>query len=423
MLVVICLLLAAAIGLLILLFSKVSFSFKEFEKLERLVREETAHSREELSRNLSSSNQASFSHLAEIATLQKNQLDTFSQQLLSLTKLNEDKLEKIREAVENNLKTLRQENSEKLEKMRETVDEKLHSTLERRLGESFKLVSERLEKVHQGLGEMQTLASGVGDLKKVLANVKTRGIWGEVQLGNLLDQILTPEQYEKNVVTKKGSRDTVEFAIKMPGRDGTGIYLPIDAKFPLEDYERLIQAQEDANVQLMEEAGKAFEQRLKLEAKNIRDKYLDPPFTTDFAILFLPIEGLYAEALRRPGFGDLLQREYRVLMTGPTTFAAILNSLQMGFRTLAVEKRASEVWMLLGAVKTEFGKFGEILDKTHKKLQEASNTIEDAARKSRTIESKLRNVQGISAQEKPFLENKKNVDVSLESVNSDALLQ
>ena len=421
MLVMICLLLVVTIGILIFLFSRVSFSFKEFEKLERLVREETSRSREELSRNLSSSNQSFFSRLTEIATLQKNQLDTFSQQLLSLTQINEQKLEKIRSAVENNLKILRQENSEKLEKMRETVDEKLHSTLERRLGESFKLVSERLEKVHQGLGEMQTLASGVGDLKKVLANVKTRGIWGEVQLGNLLDQILTPEQYEKNVITKKGSRDPVEFAIKMPGHDGAGVYLPIDAKFPLEDYERLMHAQEEANAQLMEEAGKALEQRLKLEAKNIRDKYLDPPFTTDFAILFLPIEGLYAEALRRPGFCELLQREYRVLMTGPTTFAAILNSLQMGFRTLAVEKRASDVWMLLGAVKTEFGKFGEILDKTHKKLQEASNTIEDAARKSRTIESKLRNVQVIPVQGKPLLENEK--DLSLEPLDRDALLQ
>lgn len=421
MLVIICLLLAVTIGILIFLFSRVSFSFKEFEKLERLVREETSHSREELSRNLSSSNQSFFSRLTEIATLQKNQLDTFSQQLLSLTQINEQKLEKIRSAVENNLKILRQENSEKLERMRETVDEKLHSTLERRLGESFKLVSERLEKVHQGLGEMQTLASGVGDLKKVLANVKTRGIWGEVQLGNLLDQILTPEQYEKNVITKKGSRDSVEFAIKMPGRDGAGVYLPIDAKFPLQDYERLMHAQEEANAQLMEEAGKALEQKLKLAAKNIRDKYLDPPFTTDFAILFLPIEGLYAEALRRPGFCDLLQREYRVLMTGPTTFAAILNSLQMGFRTLAVEKRASDVWMLLGAVKTEFGKFGEILDKTHKKLQEASNTIEDAARKSRTIESKLRNVQVIPVQGKPLLENEK--DLSLEPLDRDALLQ
>jgi len=387
------------------------------------VREETAQSREELARNLSQSNHSALSHITEIATLQKNQLDTFSQQLLSLTQINEQKLEKIRESVENNLKILREENSQKLEKMRETVDEKLHSTLEKRLGESFRVVSERLEKVHQGLGEMQVLASGVGDLKKVLSNVKTRGIWGEVQLGNLLEQILTPEQYEKNVATKKGSRDTVEFAIKFPGHDGQGIYLPVDAKFPLEDYERLIQAQEDANVPLIEEAGKALEQRLKSEAKNIRDKYLDPPFTTDFAILFLPIEGLYAEVLRRPGFGELLQREYRVLMTGPTTFAAILNSLQMGFRTLAVEKRASEVWVLLGSVKTEFGKFGEILDKTHKKLQEASNTIEDAARESRTIERKLKNVQVIPSQGKPSLEHEKSVDIPLESVESNVSFQ
>ena len=370
---------------------------------ETAVRDETAknreemaanlhRSREELRQHLKSFNDSVLARMAEISILQKNQLDTFSNQLSTLTQLNEHKLEKVREIVEQRLKSLQEENSQKLEKMREIVDEKLHSTLEKRLGDSFKLVSERLEKVHQGLGEMQNLASGVGDLKRVLSNVKTRGTWGEVQLGNLLEQILTPEQYEKNVVTKSGSRDPVEFAVKLPGNNHA-VYLPIDAKFPVEDYERLQHAQDEGNTLLIEEIGKALENRLKLESKNIRDKYLDPPHTTDFGILFLPTEGLYAEILRRPGFCDLLRRDFRVMVTGPTTIAALLNSLQMGFRTLAVEKRASEVWSLLGIVKTEFNVFGDILDKTYKKLQEASNTIESAARKSRTIERKLKSVQ------------------------------
>ncbi len=298
--------------------------------------------------------------------------------------------------------------------MRETVDEKLHSTLEKRLGESFKQVSDRLEKVHQGLGEMQTLASGVGDLKRVLTNVKTRGTWGEIQLGNLLDQILVPDQYERNVITKKGSRDPVEFAIKLPGRDSAPVYLPVDAKFPKEDYERLMDAQDQANVVLIEEAGKAIEARIKFEAKNIRDKYVDPPFTTDFAILFLPIEGLYAEVLRRPGLCDLLQKEYRISVAGPTTFAALLNSLQMGFRTLAVEKRASEVWTLLGTVKTEFGKFGDILDKTKEKLQQATDNIELASKKSRTIETKLRKVQDLPSSVQPLLIEESEADAVVE---------
>lgn len=350
---------------------------------------------------LSRSSQSEITRLkANLESIEKNQEKT-ERLFLSETGKNREELgknlERVRDVVEARLKSLQDDNSQKLEKMRETVDEKLHSTLEKRLGESFKLVSDRLEKVHQGLGEMQTLASGVGDLKKVLTNVKTRGMWGEIQLGNLLDQILTPEQYEKNIVTKKGSRDPVEFAVKFPGRDGHVTFLPIDAKFPCEDYQRLQEAQEQVNVALIEELGKAIESRIKMEAKNIRDKYIDPPFTTDFGILFLPTEGLYAEVLRRPGFSETLQRDYRVMIAGPTTIAALLNSLQMGFRTLAVEKRASEVWSLLGVVKTEFTIFGDILDKTQKKLQEASNTIETAASKSRTIENKLKKVQELPA--------------------------
>jgi len=292
--------------------------------------------------------------------------------------------------------------------MRQTVDEKLHATLEKRLGESFKLVSDRLELVHKGLGEMQNLASGVGDLKKVLQNVKTRGILGEVQLENLLEQILTVEQYEKNVVTKKGSNERVEFAIKIPAKDEKIKYilLPIDAKFPMEDYQALIDAQEKCDAELAEKFIKSLEARLKFEARKIKDKYLNPPFTTDFAILYIPIDGLYAEILRRPGLFEQIQREFKVTVTGPTTISALLNSLQMGFRTLAIAKSTSEVWTILGAVKSEFGKFGDLLDKTHKKLQEASNTIEHASTKSRTIERKLNKVQELPSSDSnpPLLE-------------------
>ena len=359
-----------------------------------------AQGREELSRSLKTFGDGLGTRLNENAAFQKNQLEIFSQQLTSLTQSNEQKLERMRQTIEGNLRSLQQDNSAKLEQMRATVDEKLHATLEKRLGQSFQLVSERLELVHKGLGEMQSLASGVGDLRKVLTNIKTRGTWGEIQLGNLLDQILTPEQYAKNVATKAESADRVEFAIKLPGRDNTGfevVWLPIDAKFPQEDYHKLIEAQELANLPMVEEAGKMLEARIKLEAKSIKDKYLDPPRTTDFGIMFLPIESLYAEVLRRPGLVEMLQREYKVVITGPTTLAALLNSLQMGFRTLAIEKRSSEVWSLLGAVKTDFGRFAEILMKTQKKLQEASNTIDDAAKRSRSIEKKLRDVQELPA--------------------------
>lgn len=385
-------------------------SLKQYlEKLERLLGQEMARSREEftgnarlgreeLSQSFRSLNDALLLRMRDTASMQKDQLDIFSGQLAKLTQMNEAKLETIRAAVDQRLGEVRQGLDLKMEQIRTTVDEKLHVTLEQRLGESFKLVSERLEQVHKGLGEMQTLASGVGDLKKVLSNVKTRGTWGEIQLGNLLEQVLIPEQYAANVVTKQTGNERVEFAVKLPARDQSKqtIWLPIDAKFPLEDYHRLLDAQEQADLILIEEFGKALENRIKFEGKQIRDKYLDPPATTDFGIMFLPIEGLYAEVLRRPGLTELLQREYRVVVTGPTTLAALLNSLQMGFRTLAIEQRSSEVWTLLGAVKTEFGRFGDILDKTQKKLQEASHTIENAARKSRTIERKLHGVQELS---------------------------
>lgn len=345
----------------------------------------------------------------------KNFGDSLDKRLAELMNKNEIRLEKIRETVDNKMEQLQKDNSEKLEKMRMTVDEKLQSTLEKRLGESFKLVSDRLEQVHKGLGEMQTLASGVGDLKRVLTNVKTRGTWGEVQLANLLEQLLTNEQYEKNVATKQGSADRVEFAIKLPGKDERikQIWMPIDAKFPIEDYQRLITAQEKGSVEEVEILTKALENRIKSEAKDIYTKYIDPPYTTDFAILYLPIEGLYAEVTQRRGLAETLQRQYRVIVCGPNTIAALLNSLQMGFRTLVIEKRSSEVWSILGAVKTEFGKFGDLLEKTNEKLKQASNTIDDAARKSRTIERKLNKVQELPSGAPPEAQNLINEQTSL----------
>ncbi|MDA3838060.1 MAG: DNA recombination protein RmuC [Candidatus Delongbacteria bacterium] len=314
-----------------------------------------------------------------------------------LNKTVEEKTEKIRESVENKLKDLQENNTKKLEEIRVTVDEKLHNTLETRLGESFKLVSDRLEKVQKGLGEMQSLANNVGDLQKVLTNVKTRGMMGEYQLENILEQILTIEQYEKNAVTKVGSTQRVEFAIKMPGqKDGKSVFLPIDAKFPVESYMTLNQAIDDNNLPEITSERKKFQDAVKKSAKDIYEKYIDPPNTTDFALMFLPIEGLFAEVMRVPGLFEEIKNKYKVILTGPTTLSALLNSLQMGFRTLAIEKRSSEVWEVLGAVKTEFGKFGDILEKTKKKLQEASNVIDKADVRTRAMERKLKDVQELS---------------------------
>jgi DNA recombination protein RmuC len=364
---------------------------KAQDKLERNMREDLALIRQEIGGTSRQSREELTGHLQK---MNQSLIVTLGE----LTKMNEQKLERVRGVIEQRLAFLQEDNNKKLEQMRETVDEKLHATLEKRLGESFQQVSERLEQVHKGLGEMQSLASGVGDLKRVLTNVKTRGTMGEIQLGNLLEQLLSYEQYEANAAVRRGSAERVEFAVKLPAKDeekGT-IYLPIDSKFPLEDYQRLLDAQEAGDAELAGEAAKQLENRIKLEARSIRGKYIHPPATTDFAILFLPFEGLFAEVLRRPGLWDTLQRD-RVIITGPTTLAAFLNSLQMGFRTLAIQKRSSEVWQLLGAVKTEFGKFGDILDKTKKKLQEATNTMDDAATRSRAIERRLRDVQELPA--------------------------
>jgi DNA recombination protein RmuC len=313
-----------------------------------------------------------------------------------LAEANERRLVEIRQTLEARLRDLQTDNATRLEQMRVTVDEKLHATLEQRLGESFRLVSERLEQVHRGLGEMHALASDVGDLKRVLANVKTRGIWGEVQLSALLEQMLAPGQYATNVATVPGSSDRVEFAIRLPGRDAA-VWLPLDAKFPREDWERLQQALERADMAAAEESGRALELRLRAEARRIRDKYLAPPHTTDFALMFLPTEGLYAEVVRRPGLVDALQREHRVVVSGPTTLAALLNSLQMGFRTLAVEQRTSEVWKVLGAVKTEFGKFGDVLARTRQQLQTVSRSLDTAEVRSRAIVRTLREVEELPA--------------------------
>lgn len=351
--------------------------------------------RQELSKSLKGSNEAMMNSLSNISMLQKGQLETLSNHLSRLTETNEQKLESMRRTVEEKLKSLQEENGRKLEQMRATVDEKLSATLEKRLGESFKLVSERLEQVYKGLGEMQALASGVGDLKKVLTNIKTRGIWGEIQLGNILEQILTPEQYLCNALTSENGTERVEYAVRLPGRgdDGKEVLLPIDAKFPQEDYQKYVEAYEQGNAALAEEASKQLENRIRLEARHICEKYINPPFTTDFAVMFLPTESLYAEVAKKPGLIAALQENYRVVVAGPATMAAMLNSLSMGFRTLAIQKRSSEVWLLLGAIKTEFGKFGAILEKTRKKLQDASSTIDEAARKTRTIERKLRGVE------------------------------
>ncbi|MBK5275061.1 MAG: DNA recombination protein RmuC [Desulfuromonadales bacterium] len=420
----------ASVGLLVLLLirlsrpgsdsgidARIDALERQLERQERMLREELARNREEAqlsarqareetARAVSSFGDSLLKRMSELAGLQKDQLEIFAGQLKNLTASNEARMDKLRETLEERLRLIQDDTARKLEQMRATVDEKLHDTLEKRLGESFKLVSERLELVQRGLGEMQSLANGVGDLKKVLSNVKTRGTFGEIQLSALLEQVLSPGQYESNVETRKGSGQRVEFALKLPGRDGTTdgmVWLPLDAKFPQEDYLRLVEAQELGDVLAAADASKQLDKAVRLMAANIRDKYLDPPHTTDFGVMFLPTEGLFAEVLRRPGLFDALQRDYKVMIAGPTTLAAMLNSLQMGFRTLAIEKRSAEVWNLLGAVRTEFSKFGQVLEKTSKKLQEAGNHIDAAAVRSRSIEKKLKGVQEMPGAEAALL--------------------
>ena len=409
-------------------------ALQRLERLEREVRTEVQDSargtRQELSGTLAGFQQTLLTHSGDVARTQNEQIDSFRVQLAgmqqqvsdalqgatqalaqqshaareaqdaALKRLSDalgEQLRALTEANDRRLAALQEGNEKKLDQMRATVDEKLHATLEQRLGESFKQVAERLEQVHKGLGEMQVLARDVGSLNRVLTNVKTRGIFGEVQLAGLLEQVFTPEQYATNIATVPGSAERVEFAIRLPGQrgDGAPLWLPIDAKFPREDYERLLDAHERADPAAAETAAKAIETRLKLEARTIRDKYVAPPHTTDFAILFVPTEGLYAEALRRPGLVEAMQREHKVMLAGPTTLLATLNSLQMGFRTLALEKRSAEVWEVLGAVKTEFAKFGDVLAKTRKKLEEATNTIDAAEVRTRAMARQLKVVEAL----------------------------
>jgi DNA recombination protein RmuC len=373
---------------------------KAVEEDLRKGREESAGAarnlREEVSSGLATLSESLSNNLTNSSTSQQEQLSAFSTQLKALSESNSRSLDSIRTTLDTRVKELQEENEKKLEEMRKTVDEKLQGTLEKRLGESFKLVSDRLEAVQRGLGEMQNLAAGVGDLKRVLTNVKSRGTWAEVQLGAILEQFLAPGQFQKNVQTKKGSSDVVEFAVRLPGRTDDpedSVWLPIDSKFPQEDYLRLQEASETGDADGVQKAADALARTLKMEAQKIHDKYLDPPGTTDFGIMFLATEGLYAEALRQPELVPLLQERFRIVVAGPTTLAAILSSLRMGFQTLAIEKRASEVWDVLGAVKTEFGKFGDVLGKVKKQLGTASRTIDEAETRTRAMERKLRSVQ------------------------------
>ncbi|MDB5890148.1 MAG: hypothetical protein JWP47_979 [Polaromonas sp.] len=381
-------------------------------ELRREVNESARASRQELATTFATFQQTLMRQGAEATRTQNTQIDAFSQQLgllqktlsdtlttqlQSVSESNARRMAEVRDTLEKQLAQLHQSNAAKLDDMRRTVDEKLQTTLETRLGESFKMVADRLEQVHRGLGDMQTLAQGVGDLKHLLTNVKTRGIFGEAQLGALLEQVFTVDQYAAQTATRPGSKSLVDFAIRLPGRADSGepLWLPIDAKFPNEDYERLLDAQQRADAAGADAAGRALEARIRLEARSIADKYIAPPHTTDFAILFLPTEGLYAEVLRRPGLMESLQRDYRITLAGPTTLLAMLNALQMGFRTLALEKRSSEVWQVLGAVKTEFGKFGDVLARVKLQTETVLNTLSSAEQRSRVMGKALRQVEAL----------------------------
>jgi DNA recombination protein RmuC len=371
--------------------------------LRRTIAEEMGRSREEthaiagaLRQEVTSTVSALSGTLGAVVTAhgttQRQDLEGIRAQVEKLTQSNEARIDSVRRVVDERLKEIQASNARELQEMRVTVDEKLQGTLTQRLGESFALVTERLEQVHKGLGEMQTLANGVGDLKKVLSNVKARGGWGEVQLETLLEQMLSPEQYERNVVTKELSREAVEFAVKFPGKSDVPLLLPLDAKFPIEDYQHLVEAHDCGDAEAIAAAGRGLDASVRNSAKTIREKYINPPVTTDFAIMFLPTEGLYAEVLRRPGLAEQIQRECGVLIAGPTTLTAILSSLQMGFRTLAIEKRSSEVWRLLEAVKTEFVKFGGVIEKVNRNLETARNQMDALATRTRVVSRKLRDV-------------------------------
>lgn len=357
----------------------------------------------------------------EAAVTQQRSAESLGQRLQDMTQRNELRIGEMRATLEQQLKNLQSDNAEKLDQMRVTVDEKLQTTLEARLGASFQLVSDRLEQVQRGLGEMQQLATGVGDLKRVLTNVKNRGSWGEVQLDNILEQTLTQEQYARGVKVRPDSGEMVDIAVRLPGRghEDTPVWLPIDSKFPREDYERLLDAQEQGDADGVRVQGAQLERAIRIQAKSICDKYIVPPHTTDFAVMFLPTEGLYAEVIRRPGLVDLLQREHRVVVAGPTTVTALLNSLQMGFRTLAIEQRSSEVWSLLGAVKSEFGKFAGILEKAEKQISTVGRSLGEASRKTRTIERRLRGVESLGSEQTEQLLGGIGLDAADEDESAD----
>ncbi|WP_102947126.1 DNA recombination protein RmuC [Stenotrophomonas sp. VV52] len=357
----------------------------------------------------------------EAAVTQQRSAESLGQRLQDMTQRNELRIGEMRATLEQQLKNLQSDNAEKLDQMRVTVDEKLQTTLEARLGASFQLVSDRLEQVQRGLGEMQQLATGVGDLKRVLTNVKNRGSWGEVQLDNILEQTLTQEQYARGVKVRPDSGEMVDIAVRLPGRghEDTPVWLPIDSKFPREDYERLLDAQEQGDADGVRVQGAQLERAIRIQARSICDKYIVPPHTTDFAVMFLPTEGLYAEVIRRPGLVDLLQREHRVVVAGPTTVTALLNSLQMGFRTLAIEQRSSEVWSLLGAVKSEFGKFAGILEKAEKQISTVGRSLGEASRKTRTIERRLRGVESLGSEQTEQLLGGIGLDAADEDESAD----
>lgn len=402
---------------------------REIARLESALREEIGRNRDESSRVLKENREEmgnSFKTLLDQMNRDSRENRTeLTSGLKGFQETTENRLEKVRETIEGRLKILQDENGRKLEEMRVTVDEKLQASVEKRFNDSFRLISERLDLVHKGLGEMQTLASGVGDLKKVLTNVKTRGTLGEIQLGSILEQFLAPDQYEMNAAVKEGSLERVEFAVRLPGKalGEKPLLLPIDSKFPVEDYQRLLEAYDrsaELNTVEMENYARLFENAVRKNAKDIRDKYLNPPVTTDFAIMFVPTEGLYAEILRRTGLFESLQRELKITVIGPSNLAAFLNSLQMGFRTLAIEQRSSEVWEVLGAVKTEFGIFGQILDKTRKKLVEATNVIDKAGVRSRSIERRLRHVEALPKDEtQKLLGDSVEIDEEASSTDSE----
>jgi DNA recombination protein RmuC len=376
--------------------SSALLKFTEQDLQLRNLKDIFQHSTEILGRNITEMNSALNQQIHNNGLMNNQRLDGFAKQISDLTKLNEIKLNNLQETIAKQLDLIRNDNSNKLEKIRETVEEKLHDTLEKRLSNSFKIISERLEIVHRSMGEMQTLASGVGDLKRVLTNIKTRGIWGEVQLDAIITQLLTPAQFEKNVKVDPSENSRVEFAIKLPGtQEDSCVWLPIDAKFPIEEYQRLMEAHESGDINKMQEQSKALEYSIKKCAKMISERYVKPPYTTDFAIMFLPIESMYAEVLRYPGLLELIQQQYRVVITSPTTLSAILNSLQMGFKTLAIHKQSSEVWKILSAVKSEFSKFSDVLAKTKMKLDQASKSISDAEVRTRVIGRKLKDVESL----------------------------